>query len=265
MSKTLIRLDKIQAFEVGNISNIIVDSALENGRVVALGDEISDSRIYEGLVPDAVAIIAKEILLHASAEAIYSPTNAIDDFELAINKVGRAFHLTIGDEFTVTQDAIDGVIAEGKYVIPQANSTKLIIANDLTGGTTLALKVVDKDVKLGTNRDAVTLRVVKNAIGAVKSAFAEILTYSFTEETGDAVIDSENGTIDIEVANGTVVTALVATFTTSSSITSITVGNAAQVSATTDNDFTNPVVYTVIAENGITTKDWTVTVTVAEA
>jgi hypothetical protein len=92
---------------------------------------------------------------------------------------------------------------------------------------------------------------------------ADILTYSLAEQTGPAVIG--DGTIAIEVANGTTVTALVATFTTSPDITSIKVGEVVQVSATTANDFTEPVTYAVIAEDGETTKEWVVTVTVAEA
>lgn len=91
---------------------------------------------------------------------------------------------------------------------------------------------------------------------------AEISVYSMSEQTGAASIDSEAATIDIEVEFETNVTALVATFTASTDRQSITVGGVAQVSATTENDFTDPVVYRVIAENG-TIKDWTVTVTVA--
>ncbi|GAG83587.1 unnamed protein product, partial [marine sediment metagenome] len=71
------------------------------------------------------------------------------------------------------------------------------------------------------------------------------------------------GTIDIEVAYGTDVTDLIATFTTSPDITSIEISSVAQVSGTTPNDFTDPVTYVVTAEDGTTTKNWEVTVTVA--
>ena len=90
---------------------------------------------------------------------------------------------------------------------------------------------------------------------------AEILTYVIGESEG--IIDSENAAIGVEVPNGTDVTALIATFTLSEDA-SAKVGSTAQVSGTTANDFTNAVTYTITAEDGTTTKDWTVTVTVAE-
>jgi hypothetical protein len=72
------------------------------------------------------------------------------------------------------------------------------------------------------------------------------------------IIDSENHTISFVVPYGTDVTSLVATFTLSESA-SVKIGVISQVSGTTQNDFTHPVTYTVIAENA-TTQDWIVTV-----
>ncbi|MCK4696011.1 MAG: right-handed parallel beta-helix repeat-containing protein, partial [Candidatus Cloacimonetes bacterium] len=89
----------------------------------------------------------------------------------------------------------------------------------------------------------------------------DILTFSFPEQTGTANIDNVNHTVDIEVAYDTDVSALIATFTISNWAT-ITIGSTPQESGITANDFTNPVTYTVTAENG-TTQDWMVTVTVA--
>ena len=90
----------------------------------------------------------------------------------------------------------------------------------------------------------------------------DIITYSFSEETGAATIDATNHTVDIEVGMGTDVTALVADFTLSTAATA-SVGGTAQVSGTTSNDFTSPVTYNVLAEDGSTNQDWIVTVTVA--
>ena len=94
------------------------------------------------------------------------------------------------------------------------------------------------------------------------STEAEILTYSFAEQTGPATINSTAGTIDIEVEYGTDVTALVANFTTSADITSIQIDGVDQVSGVTANNFTEPVTYVVTAQDGTTTKNWVVTVTV---
>lgn len=73
---------------------------------------------------------------------------------------------------------------------------------------------------------------------------------------------SPNPTIAVSAVAGTTVTALKATFTASAGAT-VKVGSASQTSGTTENDFTNPVNYIVTAEDGTTTKTYTVTVTVA--
>ena len=67
-------------------------------------------------------------------------------------------------------------------------------------------------------------------------------------------------TIAVTVPTGTVVTALVATFTTTG--TSVKVGGVTQVSGVTPNNFTAPVAYTVTAAD-CTTVIYTVTVTVS--
>jgi len=75
-------------------------------------------------------------------------------------------------------------------------------------------------------------------------------------------INQTLGTIAVAAVAGTTVTALAATFTLSTGATA-KVGSTAQVSGTTTNNFTSPVEYTITAEDGVTTKTYTVTVTVA--
>jgi hypothetical protein len=91
---------------------------------------------------------------------------------------------------------------------------------------------------------------------------AEITAYSIAGQMGLASINSGAGTIAVTVPHGTPVTALIATFTTSPG-TTIKVGTTRQVTASTPNNFTSPVIYVVTAQNGTTTKNWTVTVTIA--
>ncbi len=99
---------------------------------------------------------------------------------------------------------------------------------------------------------------------------ADITAYSFSEQTGDASIMAsvmgQNGTVDIEVAYGTDLSSLVATFELSTDATA-EVGGVAQTSAVTPNSFVDgtALVYTVTASDGTTTQDWDVTVTVADA
>jgi hypothetical protein len=69
-------------------------------------------------------------------------------------------------------------------------------------------------------------------------------------------------TIDVTVAAGTDVTTLVATLTTFTNVESIKIGATPQVSNVTENNFTTPVTYTLVAEDGITTSNWVVTIIV---
>jgi len=95
------------------------------------------------------------------------------------------------------------------------------------------------------------------------SIAADILTYSLSGETG--IIDNIKNTIDVTVPDGTDVTNLVATFTTSANISSIKVGLNDQKSDNTPNDFTTPVTYTITAADDTVTKTYTVTVTTMTA
>lgn len=92
------------------------------------------------------------------------------------------------------------------------------------------------------------------------STETDILTYSFNEETGSATIDDVNHIVDIEVNFIADITDLVADFTLSTGATA-EVGTTSQESGVTTNDFTDPVTYTIIAEDETATQDWTVTVT----
>ena len=125
-------------------------------------------------------------------------------------------------------------------------------ANNFTSPVTYVVTAQDGTT---TKNWVVTVTLASNV--------AEITAYSVPGQTGSAVINSSAGTIGVTVPNGTSVTALIATFTTSANITSIKVGSTSQVSGTTANNFTSPVTYVVTAQNGVTTKNWVVTVTVA--
>jgi len=100
----------------------------------------------------------------------------------------------------------------------------------------------------------VTVTVASNTAKAITA-------YSFSGYTGaSGVINETAKTIAVTVPNGTNVTALVATFTTTG--TTVKVGTKIQTSSATANNFTAPVAYIVTAGDGLTAT-YTVTVTVA--
>ena len=92
-------------------------------------------------------------------------------------------------------------------------------------------------------------------VEASPAAAKSITSFSLNGYTG--TINEAQKTISVTVPNGTSLTNLVATFTTSG--INVNVGGTEQISGTTENDFTNPVVYTVVAADA-TTQDYTVTV-----
>ena len=88
-----------------------------------------------------------------------------------------------------------------------------------------------------------------------KSTACDITTFTIPNQVGETVINQEDKTITINVPFGTNVTALTPTITTSEKATVNPATGTAQ-------NFTNPVKYTVTAEDTTTTKEYTVTVTV---
>ncbi|MDH4189856.1 MAG: DUF5018 domain-containing protein [Betaproteobacteria bacterium] len=100
--------------------------------------------------------------------------------------------------------------------------------------------------------------------GSTASSANQITSYYIAASVANyGTIDEVNKTIAVTVPSGTSLTALIATFTVSSGAT-VTVNGTTQVSGQTINNFTNPVVYTVRAQDG-STASYTVTVTVTSS
>ncbi|GGG72036.1 cadherin-like beta sandwich domain-containing protein [Paenibacillus radicis (ex Gao et al. 2016)] len=89
----------------------------------------------------------------------------------------------------------------------------------------------------------------------------ELTSFSFAGLTPAVAGVISGNDVTLTVPYGTDVSALVATFSSSAGST-VKVGNAAQVSELTANDYMSPVVYTVTAQNG-STHNYKVTVTIA--
>ncbi len=96
------------------------------------------------------------------------------------------------------------------------------------------------------------------------STASEMLSFEFPEKTLSSVINATDHTVTVEVGKTEDISWLTPTFTLSSGAIA-SVGGVDQESGFDGNDFTSPVVYTVTAEDGITTTDWTVTVTNSSA
>jgi len=159
---------------------------------------------------------------------------------LAAQKAGTKIEVSITEYTTAPLPVSGAIMISGTCLIGNVSfdnpdNEKLTFSLDLT---------FDGDSRIETN------------------PATDFLAYSFTEQTGAATIDAGAHTVAIEVVNGTTVTGLIATFI-GSGLSVVDVSDDVQVSGTTANDFTSPVVYTITAADGTTEQDWTITVTVA--
>ncbi len=88
------------------------------------------------------------------------------------------------------------------------------------------------------------------------SSNAEILDFSFELQTGSAIIDNEESSVTIEVSPFAIITGLTPTITVSPFATINPPSGVPQ-------DFSNPFVYAVTAQDEVTIRDWTIYVTQA--
>lgn len=146
------------------------------------------------------------------------------------------------------------VLAWGDGSTDNEYEEPVVVSLDEYAGTTVKVALVYE------YNDGYELAVDNISITSEGSSTeAEILSYSIPN--GTTTISAANHKVDITVPAGTDISAVVATFTLSAGATA-KVGTTVQESGVTVNNFNSPVVYTVTAEDGTTTKDWTVTVSV---
>lgn len=142
-----------------------------------------------------------------------------------------------------------------KVYVGAALQISATTANDFT--STVIYKVVAENTSVRNYYVTVT----KAAASSAKLITSFVFKAFNPDVTGS--INQTNHTIDLTVPYGTVLTALVADFE-SSLLSTVKIGATVQTSGTTANNFTNPVTYTVVAENG-DTQNYTVTVATAAA
>lgn len=177
------------------------------------------------------------------------------------------------DILAYSLDGTPGVITAGgleqNIVVKMPYGTNLngLIATFITTGSSVVINRTHQISGTTQNDFTKSLVYIVTAADGTTRTYTVIVTvslisskvidaYSFGTISG--VITGQ--TIAVAVPFGTNVKALIATFTTTGE--NVTVGGIDQTSTVTPHDFTNPVVYTVIAADG-STAAYTVTVTVA--
>ena len=215
--------------------------------------------------------------------------NTIDNFDMGIDIYEFADVTINGNTITNNDDGIktnadasegwsqnvavhsNSIIGNSEYGIDNTENTGTVDATNNWWGDASG----PGEVGLGTG-DKVSNNVdydpwYTDAAMSSLSNETEIISYKFEAANNTALIadvigaiNSTDHTIALTVPYGTDVTALIATFDLSTGATA-KVGETAQVSETTPNDFSSPVTYTITSLDETGTQDWTVTVTLAAA
>ncbi len=171
--------------------------------------------------------------------------------------------------FSFTNPAATGVITEAKRTIavtvPFGTDVTALVASFTTTdtspmvGTTAQISGTTPNNFSGTVSYKLSdTKIYKVTVKVAASPAKDMTAFSFSKQAAIGVISGTN--ITVTVPAGTNVKALVARFSTTGA--SVKVGALKQVSGTSKNNFTRPVLYRVIAADG-SSQIYTVTVTVA--
>jgi hypothetical protein len=240
-----------KASKVLNVGETVFNAVNENGNEDFIGMKVGNV-LFAG--------IAKKQPQSVMAKSRY-------------DKVDGGFYLTLygnndGDVVSFHNDEVGtGTFSLGTQVFAtfDATSKKATVSDITSDGAVFIGYVVKELIKDGDYKE-VWVEIVNQGSGFTALAvIPHFLTYSLPvgAEGADVngVINKAAGTITVEAVKNTVVTNLAAKFTVTDSAT-VEVGSTSQESGTTENDFTNPVVYTLTLDGE--TKTYTVTVNVAE-
>ncbi len=212
---------------------------------------------------------------YASTQAIFMETSAAP---VSINSLSVPTGLVQNQAATITLTASATPSAEERFYLRYSNdnwttsSLTTFTMSGNTGTATIPGQLPGATVKyfafsstvsgLTSNFDLYTIKYGNNSgnnytysVSGLSSQ-AEILAFTFTQQTGAATINSSASTVAVEVAYGTALTSLTPTI-------GISAGATINPASGVARNFSSPLTYTVTAENGTTTKVWTVTATVA--
>lgn len=135
----MIRLDKVKA--TAHLVNIVAETDLQNGMVVALGDLQADGETYAVAAP--TDITKDRIVVVAAVPMGYAEPDFEQDFVLKAGREGRGYILETGDIVTITDDQFVAAPAKNDIVEPVAAGTKLKVSESPTAK--VQAKVIAKE------------------------------------------------------------------------------------------------------------------------
>ncbi len=223
--------------------------------------------LFVGYLPDATTklpgttfLFSKRILVKTVASSLNSNGEFILDLSNDNIKVKGAFYAGLTIKYRQawgTPDIFQDTIALLSNTMGVTGST----INSAYCNYRNSNKVMVYDTIMPDNA-RFSLGVFANVCDL--SSANDLLTYNIVSPVG--VVSTSGNSISIKLPLGTnpsLLTSLIANFTTSPKST-ISIGQIAQVSGQTSNDFSKSIIYTITAEDG-STKDYTVVVTIEQS
>ena len=178
---------------------------------------------------------------------------AREDFSIGGSaKITDGIYLVTGKKALVTSALSNSIQIEGMEGTP-TDGTVVAAGSDHTISDADFEKFSIKDTTWTLEKNTGS-QICLKAPASQQSSAKQITAFTIANQVGDTIIDQDNHTIAVTMPAGTAVTNLTP---------SITVSDNATISPTTGTaqDFTNPVTYTVTAQDN-TTQNYIVTVTV---
>ena len=182
---------------------------------------------------------------------------------------------TISPVFAAATTSYTSTVANGVSSVTLTPTVNESHATITVNGTAVTSGAASGAISLSIGANTIT--TVVTAQNATTNTYTVVITRTGANDTTIATfsfaaltpvvtgtVDNTAHTVALTVPYGTSPTALVSTFSIGTGA-SAKVGASDQVSATTANDFTNPVNYTITAQDGVTTQTYAVTVTVTHS
>lgn len=140
----LFRADKLQATYNGNLESVRHTVEMKNGMLVHLGDLEGGElgrEVRTAITPDATSIQTEEVVLVYTPEVLYDEKKTMKDFVMEAGKVSRAYHLVLGDIFTIDAELVDVQLALKDKLVPNGLGYKKDNTN--VAGSRFVVEVIE--------------------------------------------------------------------------------------------------------------------------
>lgn len=244
----------------------------ENNEPILIGKRQANQRHFKGKVDDINIydrnLSDQEVLLLYLENSYTPPIFSSSETDIinfttpdqlgltTINDVNSTIELTMPCDYDLTNITIEFQLSTGANAyVDGISQVSNVTSNDFSLPVTYEVIAENdctiKEWTVNIQNEVLTTDEEKD--------IASIINFAFNEQTGPAVINNDDLTIDIEVDCSSDLSNLIADFQLSNGAEAYVQGNL-QSSGNSINDFSNNVIYSIKSENGCVEIDWAITV-----